>query len=134
MHTCSHTPLALAAKQKQTFPGEEATTGQLLPDPVGGFAGHELRAVLGAPRLGLALPPWRLPVHVHKPKSCLLMTAKLLLLFLSSSSSSPPPQGGPAPQQELAQRPAPAPWPFALGHHPGMAKPGWCRAVPQSIR
>lgn len=63
------------------------------------------------------------------------MTAKLLLLFLSSSSSSsPPPQRGPAPQQELAQRPAPGPWPFALGHHPRMAKPGWRRAVPQSIR
>lgn len=41
MHTCSHTPLALAAKQKQTFPGEEVTTGQLLPDPVEGLPGSE---------------------------------------------------------------------------------------------
>lgn len=48
MHTCSHTPLALAAKQKQTFPVEEVTTGQLLPDPVEGLLGTKLRVRPGS--------------------------------------------------------------------------------------
>lgn len=68
MHTCSHTTLALAAKQKQTFPGKQVTARQLPAPPAarprGGFAGHELHAEPGTEPHGSAEPcrgsdvPW----------------------------------------------------------------------------
>lgn len=110
MHTCSHTPLALAAKQKQTFPGEEASTGQVLPVPVEALPGTgsvcgPVGSRAGSACLGLALPP-------SAPACSCAQTQELpaddsnavaafpLLLFLLSPSprrSSSPTRARPAP-------------------------------------
>lgn len=110
MHTCSHTPLALAAKQKQTFPGEEVTTGQLLPDPVEGLPGTSSVCGRAQSRAGSAMP-WACSSPSATACSCAqtqelpaddskaVAAFPLLLLLLSPSPrrSSSPTRARPAP-------------------------------------
>lgn len=97
MHTCSHTPLALAAKQKQTFPGEEVSTGQLLPGPVERLPGTSSVCGRARSRAGSAVP-WACSSPSATACSCAqtqelpaddskaVAAFPLLLLFLLSPS------------------------------------------------